>query len=264
MTTYDLTDFVSAHDDLFATYINWTEGFSADDLAVQSLCPDWDVRGVIGHTIGVETVLGGWAPSTESVPPFEKMGEFEAAIADLDPAEVAAKVRDVTSARLDHLRSMDADAADAPSITPLGVGTYGGFLRIRVLDLWVHAHDIAIPLGRSVEVGRLAGELALDEVAGAIGYIVGKKVGLPDGMSAVIHVTGDAPRDIAVAVVDGKARSMPSVDDPDVEITADLETVVMLASGRLDPQERIDAGRITWTGDAEWGERMARNLAYMI
>ena len=39
-------------------------------------------------------------------------------------------------------------------------------------------------------------------------------------------------------------------------------TFVMLAAGRIDPQEQIDAGTITWSGDAEWGERAARNLAY--
>ena len=263
MTTRTLTDFVSAYEDLFATYSAWTDGFGAADLATQSLCPDWDVRGVIGHTIGVETVLDGWAPSTDSPPPFEKMGEFGAAIADLDPAAVAVKVREVTSSRLAHLRTMDAGAAEAASMTPLGVGTYGDFLRIRVLDLWIHAYDIALPLNRAVDAGRLAADLALDEVAGAIGYIVGKKVGLPDGMSAVVHVTGDNERDIAV-VVDGKARSVAAVESPDVEITADLETFVLLAAGRLDPQERIDAGRVTWTGDAEWGERMARNLAYTV
>jgi hypothetical protein len=36
----------------------------------------------------------------------------------------------------------------------------------------------------------------------------------------------------------------------------------MLAAGRVDPGERIAAGRISWTGDDEWGERAAHNLAY--
>ena len=76
-----------------------------------------------------------------------------------------------------------------------------------------------------------------------------------------MHVTGGVERDIAV-VVDGKARPVDSVADPDVEVTADVETFVLLAAGRIDPQTRIDDGRITWSGDAEWGERMARNLAY--
>jgi hypothetical protein len=77
----------------------------------------------------------------------------------------------------------------------------------------------------------------------------------------VIHVTGGVERDLAV-VVDGKARPVESVDDPDVELTTDIETFMLLAAGRVDPQGRIDDGRITWSGDAEWGERMARHLAY--
>ena len=261
MTTRTLADFVSAHETLFATYTGWCDGFDADDLATPSLCPDWDVRGVIAHVIGVETVLDGWTPSAEHAPPFGKMGEFAAAVAELEPAGLAATVADATASRLEHLRSMDLAAVDAPSITPTGVRTYADFLRIRVFDLWVHARDIAIPLGRSLDPGGVAAELALDEVAGAIGYIAGKKVGLPDGYSAVVHVTGDIERDIAV-VVDGKARSVDAVDHPSVELTADVETFILLAAGRVDPQSPIDGGRIAWSGDVEWGERMVRNLAY--
>jgi uncharacterized protein (TIGR03083 family) len=189
------------------------------------------------------------------------MQEFDAAIADLTPEDLASKVGAVTASRLAHLRSMDPGAADAASITPTGVKTYGGFLRIRVFDLWIHAHDIAVPLGLFFDADPLAAEITLDEVAGSIGYIVGKKVGLPDGMSALVHVTGTVQRDIAV-VVDGKARAVDSVDDPDVELTADVTTFILLAAGRLDPQACLDDGRIAWTGAAEWGDRMARNLAY--
>jgi uncharacterized protein (TIGR03083 family) len=189
------------------------------------------------------------------------MAEFAADIADLDPDRVAARVAEVTASRLDHLRSMDPAAVDAPSITPTGVRTYADFLRIRVFDLWVHARDIAIPLGRSLDPGGIAAELALDEVAGSIGYIVGKKVGLPDGYSAVVHIAGGVERDIAV-VVDGKARSVDAVDHPSVELTADVESFILLAAGRVDPQSRIDSGRIAWSGDDEWGERMARHLTY--
>ena len=260
-TTRTMADYLTAHEQLFDTYATWSAGFGADDLAVQSLCPEWDVRGVIAHALGVEVVLDGWTPSTETPPPFGKMGDFAAELADLAPDELAEKVAEVTTSRLDHLRSLDPGVVDGASITPTGVRTYGDFLRIRVFDLWVHAHDIAIPLGRTLEAGGIAAELALDEVAGAIGYIIGKKVGLPDGHSVVIHVTGGVERDLAV-VVDGKARPVESVDDPDVELTTDIETFMLLAAGRVDPQGRIDDGRITWSGDAEWGERMARHLAY--
>lgn len=261
MTARTMADFLEAHEQLFDTYATWSGGFTVDDLSVQSLCPDWDVRGVIAHALGVEIVLDGWTPSTETPPPFGKMGDFAAQVADLAPGELAAKVAELTASRLDHLRSLDPAVVDEASITPTGVKTYGDFLRVRVFDLWVHARDIAIPLGRSLDAGGVSAELALDEVAGAIGYIVGKKVGLPDGRAAVVHVSGGVERDIAV-VVEGKARAVESVDHPDVELTADVETFILLAAGRVDPQSRIDDGRISWSGDEEWGERMARNLAY--
>ena len=261
MTTRSMADLVSAHETLYGVYVEGCGAVGAGELATPSLCPDWDVRDVVAHAIGVETVLDGWEPSVESPPPFEKLGGFAAAVAELDPAGLASVVAEVTASRLDHLRSMPPGVVDTPSITPTGVGTYGDFLRIRVFDLWVHARDIAIPLGHSLTSGGIAAEVALDEVAGAIGYIVGKKVGLPDGRSVVVHVTGDVERDIAV-VVDGRARPVESLAHPDIELTADIETFILLAAGRIDPQPPIDTGRITWTGDTHWGEHMARNLAY--
>jgi len=80
-------------------------------------------------------------------------------------------------------------------------------------------------------------------------------------MSRTVHITGGAPRTFHVAV-DGRAGLVDAVDDPTVTLTADTETFVMLACGRIDPQERIDAGRISWSGDNEWGERAARSLRF--
>jgi uncharacterized protein (TIGR03083 family) len=261
MTTWTIDDYIAAHETVYADYTDLLGRASADELAVQSLCPDWDVRGAIAHTIGVEAVLDGWDPSPDDPPPFGKMGEIATEFADLSPADLAARVGEITSSRLAHLRGLDASAAQAPSITPTGVATYGDFLRIRVFDLWVHARDIAIPLGEQLDDGGLAAEMALDEVARAPGYIVGKNIGLPDGMSIVFHVTGGVERDIALRV-DGRATPVESVESPDVEVSADVTTFVMLAAGRIDPQEQIDAGNITWSGDAEWGERAARSLKY--
>ena len=36
--------------------------------------------------------------------------------------------------------------------------------------------------------------------------------------------------------------------------------ILDLGDGRA--QAQIDAGKITWSGDDEWGETAARNLAY--
>ncbi len=107
----------------------------------------------------------------------------------------------------------------------------------------------------------LAAGTALQEVVDSVGYIVGKKIALPDGKSIVFHVTGVGGRDVAV-LVDGRATVVDSVEAPDVEVTADITTFMMLAAGRIDPQEQVDSGRISWAGDPEWGERAALNLAY--
>jgi uncharacterized protein (TIGR03083 family) len=262
MTTATLADYIDAHEQLFAHYDHLCAGLTDDQMAMQSLCPDWDVRGVVTHTIGVESVLDGWTPSTDTPPPFDRFGPYLGEVAALDRDAFAARMGEITGSRLAHLRSLDPAAVDAPSFTPAGVGTYGRFLQVRVFDLWVHARDVAIPLGeRPPEPSGFAAEAALREVDDSIGYIVGKRIGLPDGKSIVFHVGGGVQRDIAVSV-DGRAARVDALDSPDVEVTADVETFVMLAAGRIDPQAQIDAGRITWSGDPHWGETAARNLAY--
>ena len=77
----------------------------------------------------------------------------------------------------------------------------------------------------------------------------------------MFHLSGPVARDIAV-VVDGRARVVDEVPAPDVEIWTDTLTFIQLACGRIDPQEPIDSGTIHWRGDAELGERAARNLRF--
>jgi uncharacterized protein (TIGR03083 family) len=261
MTTPTLADYVGAHEQQYALYNDLCSRSSDEQMATQSLCPDWDVRGVITHVIGVESVLDGWAPSVDVPPPFEELAPFEAEVTALDRDAFAARIAEITASRLAHLESLDPAVLDEPSITPAGIATYGRFLQIRLFDLWVHWRDIAIPLGDPTDDSGFAAETALQEVDDAIGYIVGKRIGLPDGKSVVFHIRGGVDRDIAV-VVDGRATRVDSVESPDVEVTADVETFVMLAAGRIDPRERIDAGRISWAGDEQWGEMVAGNLAY--
>ena len=93
-----------------------------------------------------------------------------------------------------------------PSWTPVGEKTYGRFLEIRVFDFWVHERDITTPLGWPTDDTGPRAEIALAEVEGSLGYIVGKKIGLPDGASIVFHLTGPLERDLSV-VVDGRAKA---------------------------------------------------------
>ena len=75
--------------------------------------------------------------------------------------------------------------------------------------------------------------------------------------------TGDAAVRLWRAVaVDGRAKRVDSLTAPDVVLYTDSLTFALLACGRIDPQGPIDDGRITWTGDADWGDAAARNLAF--
>lgn len=237
-------------------------GLDDADWQAQSLCPDWKVRDVVSHVTSIEAVLADWLPEDAgALPPLEKMGEFERDTAALDNAAFLEHIWAIYDHRRRNLASLTAEDLQRPSWTPVGPKTYGRFLEIRVFDFWVHERDIATPLGIETDDSGIDAEIALGEVEGSLGYIVGKKIGLPDGKSIAFHVTGPIVRDLNIAV-DGKATRVDHLPHPDVEIFAQSTTFIQLACGRIDPQQAIDSGAISWTGDAELGDRAARNLRF--
>lgn len=242
-------------DDLF-------EDLATDQWTTQSLCPDWSVRGVLEHLGAIEHMLLGEAPGslTETLP-FAKAGEWMQEVAALSDTEVLARYRDVIAGRRAELAAMSDDEFDLPCMTPVGPGTYGRFMDIRVFDFWVHEQDIRVPLGRPGHETGPAAEAAIREIEMSLGYIVGRKVGLPDGAGITIDLTGPIDRMFHVAV-DGRAAQVAMLESPDVTLRTDSTTFALLACGRIDPQLPIDDGRISWEGDAELGERAARNLAF--
>lgn len=234
----------------------------AREWQVASLCPGWTVRDVVAHLASVEHLLVGWFPeSAESPLPFERVSAFLTETAELDGPAMLGRYRELIERRRAQLGVLIDDQWATPSMTPVGPATYGRFMAIRVFDFWVHEQDIRTPLHRPGHETGLAAEMSVDEVQGSLGYIVGKKIGLPDGMGITFRLTGPVHRDLH-ARVEGRARLVPELASPDVVVTADSLTFVQLACGRIDPQEQIDAGRITWTGASEWGERAARNLRF--
>jgi uncharacterized protein (TIGR03083 family) len=220
------------------------------------------VRAVVGHLAGVEEMLAGWLPaSAGELPPFDRMTAFAEQAAGLDDTAFAARVAQTFSQRRADLAALSEDDLARPSWTPVGPGSYGSFMAIRVFDFWVHERDITTPLGLPADDGDARAEMALAEVERSLGYIVGKKAGFPDGSSIVFRLTGPLRRDLYVTV-DGRAKVVSHIDRPDVELSTDSVTFVQLACGRIDPQAQIDAGRVRWTGDDELGSRAARNLRY--
>ena len=251
-----LTTCFDAVDELFAALTD-------DQWQVQSYCPDWDTRGIAMHLAAIESLLLGEAPGsfTDSVP-FNKVSEYISGVADLDNAGLLAAYRETIAARRAELATYTADQMDVPSMTPVGPQTYGRFMAIRVFDYWVHEQDVRGPLGMLGHESGPAAEMAIDEIERSMGFIVGKKIGLDDGKSITFELTGPVEREIHVAV-NGRAGNVDALDGPaDVVITANSTAFALQACGRVDPQVPIDAGHISWSGDAALGEHAARNLRF--
>ncbi len=241
-----------------------TTRMSSEQWRGQSLCPDWNMRDVVAHLGMMERVMTGWLPtSVEDLPPLDRARPYLEQAAGLDDKAFASQLAEIFDERRADLAGLTAEGPLRPSWTPIGPKTYGGFLEIRIFDFWVHERDITTPLGWPTDDTGSRAEISLGQVEGSIGYIVGKKIGLPDGASIVFHLTGPINRDIAV-IIDGRAKQVDRLDKPDVELTTDTVTFIQLASGRIDPQTQIDQGKITWTGNAEFGERAAKNLRFTI
>jgi uncharacterized protein (TIGR03083 family) len=231
---------------------------------VQSLCPDWRARDVVTHLGMMERVMTGWLPgSVEEVPPLDRVKPYNEQVAPLDNTALTDRISEILAARRTDLAALTEEDLGRPSWTPVGAKTYGRFLDIRIFDFWVHERDITTPLGWPTDDTGPRAEIALAEVEGSLGYIVGKKIGLPDGTSIVFHLTGPINRDLSVKV-DGRAKQVEHIDNPDVELTTDTLTFIQLACGRIDPQQQIDQGKVTWTGDNELADRAAKNLRFTI
>ena len=263
MHSYPRQHLIDTTEACFAEILGLCADLSDAEWTVQSLCPAWTTRQAIGHAVGVEDVIAGWEISTDNMPPFEKMQALTDASADMSREAFAARVAEIFDARRSDLAALSDEDIERPSWTPVGVQSYGGFLAIRIFDMWVHVRDCTIPLGRTTDDRGPAAEIAFDQVERSIGYIMGKRVGLPDGMSLRADITGPVQRQLAVAV-DGRAKAVDpgSLEAPDVVLTADSLTFIMLACGRIDPQAKIDDGSIRWSGDAHWGEHSARSLRF--
>ena len=99
--------------------------------------------------------------------------------------------------RIDELRALDDDGFAADSWTPDGPGHRAPTCcRFRIFDSWVHEQDMRRAVERPGRP-RLAGGRATrsELMIGAMPFVVGKKVGAPDGSTVVFSLTGPLPRD---------------------------------------------------------------------
>jgi uncharacterized protein (TIGR03083 family) len=243
-----------------------------DQWTLPTALPGWSVQDNVAHVVGTECALSGQAP-----PPCEVdvralphvHNDIGAAnelwvrgLREESPDRVLDRFREITATRRKALEAMTQADFDAPSWTPAGQGTYGRFMRIRLFDCWMHEQDIREATGLPGHDDGPCAELALSEVTGALGYIVGKKAGAPAGSSVTIELTGPAPATHHIAV-EGRAALVDSLPGPaTVVVRLSSNLFARLAGGRTPASARL--GEITFEGDTDLGTRVVHALPFTI
>jgi uncharacterized protein (TIGR03083 family) len=263
---------VAALDDIWARLDALLAGLHDDDWKRPTTLPGWNVQAIAAHIIGTESMLlGKPAPDLtvlEATHPHVRndIGKFNEAwvesLAAEPPADVLARFRDDVTQRQQMLAAMSDEEWDKVGFTPAGPDTYGRFMRIRVFDQWMHELDIRDSLGEPGGEGGPAAELALEEMAAAMGYVVGKKAGAPPGSRVRMELTGPAARTVNVEVGERAAVVDELSGPPTLTVTMPAGVFARLGGGRADPDTLRD--QVTIEGDTGLGQRLIDNMAYTI
>ena len=264
----DRATLVAALEAVWSSLATLGDSLSPEEWDVGSDCPGWTIRDCFSHVIGTELMLlGRGEPALEGDAPHVRndIGRFNeggiAARRDRSGTGVLAEFRSVTGERLTALGSMSEAEFDAESFTPAGPDTYGRFMQIRTFDCWIHEQDVRGPLGRPGHDAGPAVDVALDEHATALGFVVGKRAGATEGQSVRLRLTGPTSRTLDVRV-DGRAQLVDDLVDPTCTIELPTLTWFRIAAGRrpadlADPELRIE-------GDRALAESVLANAAYTI
>lgn len=231
-------------------------------------CPGWTVQDCYSHIIGIEATSMG-RPEPERSPSLEHVKNdlgrtnelWVDAYRDLTGAELLAEFRAVTGERLASLRSPDADL-DADSWTPVGPGTVRDLIPFRIFDSWIHEQDARRAIDRPGGWDSAGARTAIEHIERIMPMIVGKRVAPADGTTVVFAVRGPLVRALPIGMVEGRARILEEVPAaPTVTMLMDGDTFVRLASGRGDLDATV--GAVTFEGDGELGERVARQMNFL-
>jgi uncharacterized protein (TIGR03083 family) len=232
-------------------------------------CPGWTVADQVAHIIGTESMLAGepTPPGDEADVPSHVRNDIGRAneqwVTELrrtDPIDLLDRFRRITALRLEALRARPEEQWDEPSWTPVGKATYRRFMQIRVFDSWVHEQDMRTAVGQPGNGDGPAAEQSIDEIERALGYVIGKRAGVPDGSGVTIDLIGPVARQIHVEV-DGRASVVATLrTTADVTLRVGSNAFAAMACGRVG----LDDVVVEIEGDEQLGQRIAANLAFTI
>ena len=243
----DLTDkFFTALKTEWESISNLGNELTESDWELDTACTNWSVKDNLSHIIGTELFLLGQGPPEIELPETShikndigQMNElYIQARRDKSGAEVLAEFDEVAQRRIKALDELTPEQWEAEGPSPVGVVPYYRFMRVRLLDCWIHEQDIRQATQKPGNQDAEVLGIVLDEIAAALGFVVGKKAGAPDGCKVQFDLTGTAARTINIEVAEGRAKNVDSLEDADITIQVDSYLFTRLTAGRIkDPNE---------------------------
>ena len=166
VTVLDKSDVLSG---LFGTWDSLDvllSGLSEQQWQTPTPLPGWCVHNVVAHIVGTESVLQGLSSPD---------ADFDASTLDHVRNDVGAaneawvrhlsteSGRAARAVPFDYRRSAEAfdrlsvDDWNAPTPTPVGLESFGRFMRVRLFDCWMHEQDIRDGVGLPSSDAELSG-----------------------------------------------------------------------------------------------------------
>ena len=273
VTILDKSDVLSG---LFGTWDSLDQllsGLSEPQWQASTPLPGWCVHNVVAHIVGTESMLQGLnAPDVDIDASTLDHVRNDVGIANErwvrhlnaeSGPQLLQRFRSITADRRKRLTDTPVDDWNAPTPTPVGLESFGRFMRVRLFDCWMHEQDIRDGVGlpsSDAELSGPAARLSLDEVAATMGYVVGKLGKAPEGSRVAIELTGPQARTIRVAV-DGRAQVVDDFGglDPTSTIRLDGLLFTRLAGGRTDDTAGVELG-----GDTAVAARIVEHVNFVI
>ena len=265
---------VAALGEVWASLGELLGGLTDGQWRLPSPLPGWSVQDNVSHIVGTEAMLAGEpGPSIDidceanehvrnDIGAFNE--QWVEALRVVQPNEVLSRFRELTVARLAALEQMRVDEWTAESFTPAGKDTFGRFMQIRVFDCWLHEQDIRDAVGQPGHETGLAVEVVLDEMATALGFVVGKKAGASAGQSVTFALTdgGAVVRELHVEVGERAAVVAALTGPATVTLTMPIGVMTRRCAGRVGPDDLLD--QVVIDGDLSLASSILDNQSYTI
>jgi uncharacterized protein (TIGR03083 family) len=234
-------------------------------------CPGWSVRDVLSHLLGFELLTSGrpvphhegeWPEHVKN--PIGELNEaFVESYRSRPGLEILDEYRDARRRSLDELRRLDDAGWEKVGWSPEGDRPYHRFMETRILDCWIHLQDLRDALGAPREDPGAGAEVVLNRFESALPWVVGKKMGAPDGTVVRLNLTGARGRSVAVAVRERRAEALAVTEEPPtLEVTVPTGLFWRRAAGRVSASTFLEGAQVRGAPDLAY--ELGESLRMMI